>query len=97
MTMTTLSSKNQITLPANVREFLHAKPGDKIIINVEGMHAVLRVLPVRKNKDVSRLSGILKPYYKGPKIDIDKAIGEYLVAQDEKTKSKPAPFRRGRA
>lgn len=88
MTMTTLSSKNQITLPADVREFLHAKPGDKIIINVEGMHAVLRVLPVHKNRDISRLSGLLKGYGQISDAEAKKKVGEYLVAQDEKTKSK---------
>lgn len=88
MTMTTLSSKNQITLPADVRAYLNAKPGDKIMINVEGMHAVLRAIPAGKSKGVAGLSGMLKDYAKGPKMNMDKAIGGYLLAQDEKTKSK---------
>jgi AbrB family looped-hinge helix DNA binding protein len=86
MAMTTLSSKNQITLPTAVREYLHAKPGDKIIINVEGMHAVLRTVPARKRGDASKLAGILKPFYKGPKVDERAAIMAHVVAQDAKTK-----------
>ncbi len=88
MTMTTLSSKNQITLPADVRAYLNAKPGDKIMINVEGMHAVLRAIPSSKNRDVSALSGILKPFYKGPKIDVKAAIMAHVAEQDAKTRTK---------
>jgi AbrB family looped-hinge helix DNA binding protein len=88
MTMTTLSSKNQITLPADVRAYLHAKPGDKIMINVEGMHAVLRAIPSSKDATIDRLSGALKPFYKGPKIDVKAAIMRHVAAQDAKTKTK---------
>jgi AbrB family looped-hinge helix DNA binding protein len=88
MTMTTLSSKNQITLPADVREFLHAKAGDRIMINVEGMHAVLRAVPAGKNRDVSKLSGALAPFYKGPKVDVKAAIMKHVAERNAKTRTK---------
>lgn len=37
-----LSSKSQIVVPAEVRRKLGLKPGDEIIVEVEGDHAVLR-------------------------------------------------------
>ena len=39
---TALSSKSQIVVPAEVRRKLGLKPGDEIIVEVEGDHAVLR-------------------------------------------------------
>ena len=88
MAMTTLSSKNQITLPAEVREFLHAKPGDKIIINMEGMHAVLRAIPMGKPGSSLALAGIFKPYLKGRKIDVKAAIAAHVKARDERSKKR---------
>ena len=38
----TISSKGQITVPAEVRRRLGLRPGDKVRIEVVGEHAVLR-------------------------------------------------------
>jgi AbrB family looped-hinge helix DNA binding protein len=88
MAMTTLSSKNQITLPADVRAYLHAKPGDKIMINMEGMHAVLRAIPMGKPGSSLEATGILKPYLKGKKIDVKAAIIAHVKARDERSKKR---------
>ena len=42
MSTARLSSKSQIVVPAEVRRKLGLKPGDEVIVEVEGDHAVLR-------------------------------------------------------
>ena len=48
----TLSSKNQVTIPKQVREFLHLQPGDrfKFFFQPDGMVAILPKIPVSKLK-----------------------------------------------
>ena len=41
MPITTLTSKGQMTLPRKVREALHLKPSDKLVVLVEKDHAFL--------------------------------------------------------
>lgn len=38
----TLTSKSQITIPAEIRRRLGIGPGDKVILDIEGEYAVLR-------------------------------------------------------
>jgi len=42
MTLGKLSKKGQITVPKEVRDALHAKPGDILIYEVEGNRVLLR-------------------------------------------------------
>ncbi len=50
MPTTTVSSRYQITLPANVRKALGIKPGDQLEVAVEGGQIVLRLKrpPIRE-------------------------------------------------
>lgn len=44
MPITVLKSKGQMTIPREVRNALHLKPSEKVIIVVEGEQAVLKPL-----------------------------------------------------
>ncbi|MEK6397287.1 MAG: AbrB/MazE/SpoVT family DNA-binding domain-containing protein [Terriglobus sp.] len=48
----TLSSKNQATIPKQVREYLHLKPGDKFkfFLQPDGVVVILPRIPTRKLK-----------------------------------------------
>jgi AbrB family looped-hinge helix DNA binding protein len=41
----TLSSKNQIVIPREAREALHAKPGDKLLVVVRGPRVIVLQKP----------------------------------------------------
>lgn len=47
MPVSTLTSKGQMTIPKEVRKALNLKPSEKVIIVVEGDHAVIK--PLRGN------------------------------------------------
>ncbi len=74
MTIATMTSKGQITIPAATRSKLQLAPGSKIdFVENEAGEIVLR--PVVG--DVRRLRGIVK--YAGPAVSVeemDRAIGE---------------------
>jgi len=63
MPTATLSSKSQLVLPAEVRRKLGIRPGDRLIVELEGDHAVIRKAP---RSDVEALatyrSGIWRDY-----------------------------------
>jgi AbrB family looped-hinge helix DNA binding protein len=42
--LATLTSKSQITIPAEIRRRLGIGPGDKVVLEIEGDRAVLRPL-----------------------------------------------------
>jgi antitoxin PrlF len=62
MTLATMTSKGQVTIPKEVREKLRIKPKDKITFSVEGDHAILRAL----HGDIRDLKGLFKGAVKGP-------------------------------
>ena len=74
MTIATMTSKGQITIPAATRSKLQLMPGSKIdFVENEAGEIVLR--PVVG--DIRRLRGVVK--YAGPPVsveDMNKAIGE---------------------
>ena len=85
MSVTTLTSKGQMTLPKDVRDALSLKPGDKLDIVKEGDKYVLRPRNVR----VEDLYGILhRPEDKAmtPE-EMDDALGEALAAEDERIRA----------
>ncbi len=79
MTIATLTSKRQITLPAEACAKLRLVKGSKVDVSVnEAGEMVLRP----KNGDIRRLRGILN--YDGPPVSIeemDEAIGD-AIAED---------------
>jgi antitoxin PrlF len=61
MPTSTLTSKGQITLPKEIREYLHAKPGTQIdFIIQENGEIVMKAV----NRSVRDLKRILAPYVK---------------------------------
>lgn len=46
MATATLSSKSQLVLPAEIRRRLGIHPGDQLIVELEGDHAVIRKAPI---------------------------------------------------
>lgn len=47
MSLATLTSKGQITIPKDIRDKLELKPSDRVIFTIENDHAVLK--PIRGN------------------------------------------------
>ena len=45
MPIATLSAKSQLVLPAEIRRQLDIHPGDRLIVELEGDHAVIRKAP----------------------------------------------------
>lgn len=58
MPTSTVTSKGQTTIPKEIREHLHLKPGDRIefVTDEDG-----RVVVLPATIDVAELAGILKP------------------------------------
>ena len=44
MATATLSSKSQIVVPAEIRRRLHLKPGDRVVLEVDGEQVIMRKL-----------------------------------------------------
>ena len=78
----TLTSKGQTTIPAEVRAALDLKPGDKIRYIVSGNQVYLRV----KNKSAVGLAGILYEPNRPPVSieEMDDLIAEYVAEKDQR-------------
>jgi AbrB family looped-hinge helix DNA binding protein len=88
MPTATLTSKGQVTLPKEVRDFLHVASGDRIEFTLEqGRTVRLR----RSGKSVRELAGMLRRPGMRPVTlaEMDEAIAEYVTEEDER-------IRRGR-
>ena len=73
MTVSILSTKNQVTLPSDLRRALHLKAGDLVAFTMEGRHAVLRTVA---KVDVVALAGMAKGALKGRKMAIKATLAE---------------------
>ena len=86
MSKTTISSKNQITLPARLLREIGLKPGDQLAVEWDGLRLILHPRP----KDwVSYTAGSMPDYYGKTKKDVDAYIrevrgswGTYLDEED---------------
>lgn len=56
MSLSTMTSKGQVTIPADIRKYLHLKPGDKIDFQLEA-NGTARIFPF--SRKVSEVYGIL--------------------------------------
>lgn len=85
----TLTSKGQVTLPAEYRRMVDARPGDRLALVVdEAGNASLR----KADDDLSRLKAIgrrAKSRHSEPRKGSADPIGDFLVADDDR-------IRRGR-
>lgn len=78
---TTLTSKNQMTLPKQVREDLNLKPGDRLVFRkLEGRY----VLEARPRRSALDFAGALHDPERGPlsQEDIKSAGAEAALARD---------------
>jgi len=83
----TVTSKGQVTLPAEYRRSIGALPGDRLslVMNDDG-HAVL----TKDTDDLSAMQRIARgarPNDAAVATGTD-SIGDYLVAEDERTKTR---------
>ena len=74
MSTATLSSKSQIVLPAEVRRRLGLRPGDRLVIDVEDEHAVIRKAPA---SDADALAELRSELWRGYARDLEQARNEW--------------------
>lgn len=72
MPVSILTSKGQMTIPKEVRNALNLKPSEKVIIVVEGNHAVIK--PLRDN--ILDIGGSIKVSDKEKPVDFHKVREE---------------------
>ena len=78
--MSTISSKNQITLPARLLRELGLGAGDRVSIRVDGDRLILRPRP----KDwADYYGGSMRGIYGGTKEEIDEYIRQERASWDE--------------
>ncbi len=72
MSICTITSKNQMTVPADLRAALHLKPGDRIRFSPmdDGTYRV------EKAEGLDALRGILRPATPLSRDDLDRLIAE---------------------
>ncbi|MGV1769790.1 AbrB/MazE/SpoVT family DNA-binding domain-containing protein [Agrobacterium vitis] len=78
----TITSKGQTTIPAEIRDMLGLKPGDKVRYVTQGNRVYLRV----KNGNAMQLAGLLHdPSRPSMSLEeMDAAIGESLAEDDRR-------------
>ncbi|MVA56424.1 AbrB/MazE/SpoVT family DNA-binding domain-containing protein [Agrobacterium vitis] len=78
----TITSKGQTTIPAEIRDMLGLKPGDKVRYVTQGNRVYLRV----KNGNAMQLAGLLHDPSRPPMSleEMDAAIGEALAEDDRR-------------
>lgn len=86
MSLSTLTSKGQITIPKNVREYLSLKKGDKILFKIQKNGLVSIGKPVQS---ILKLKGMLKHLKKDQPLSpkeiqrgIESAVAEKVTSYD---------------
>ncbi len=74
MPTSTLSSKSQIVVPAEVRRKMGIKPGDRLTVEIEGDHIVIRKAP---KTSVEALSEFRSKRWKGFAKELRQARDEW--------------------
>ena len=70
MPTATLSSKSQLVLPAEIRRKLGIHPGDRLVVLLEGDHAVVRKAP---HSDVKALAAYRSEIWRGYADEVQEA------------------------
>lgn len=84
----TLTSKGQFTLPAEIRQALDLRPGDELRFELTD-EKKLTVAP-RRRRSIRELRETLPPLTLGRPLtqaDIDDAITEAMIEQEERVRS----------
>ncbi|HEX7835110.1 MAG TPA: AbrB/MazE/SpoVT family DNA-binding domain-containing protein [Pseudolysinimonas sp.] len=84
MSIATVTSKGQVTIPQDVRERLHIVSGTRVEF-AERADGVVEFIPLTGS--VMDLAGIIT--WSGPPVSIeemDDAIGEYLAEEDRRSR-----------
>lgn len=78
----TITSKGQTTIPAEIRQKLNLKPGDRVRYVVDGEKVYLKV----KNGKLADLAGMLRRTDQPASlpVDTDEAVGRYLAEEDKR-------------
>ncbi len=74
MAISTLSKKSQLVLPAKIRRQLGIEPGDRLALEVEGDHVILRKVP---RSDVEALGQYRSSLWAGLAQELEKARDEW--------------------
>ena len=74
MPTATLSAKSQFVLPAEIRRKLGIRPGDQLVIEVEGDHAMIRKAPL---SDVEALADYRSNIWRGYADELEEARDEW--------------------
>ena len=80
MQVTTVTTKGQFTIPADIRESLGIKPGDKLVS--ERVNGEIRIKPA---PSIFELAGSLKTKKKYNKKKAREEVGKYLAKRYLKT------------
>jgi AbrB family looped-hinge helix DNA binding protein len=85
--LATITSKGQITLPAELRRAWDLKPGDQIAFDPPG-ETSSRIEPRRKRSVFDRLDELKLPSLGRPVIqqDIEDSISEAMAEQEERSR-----------
>lgn len=70
MTTATLSSKSQIAIPIEVRRRLGFKPGDRLVLEIQDDHLVIRKAP---DSDLEALAAFQDLLWQGYADELDRA------------------------
>ncbi len=73
MAISTLSKKSQLVLPAKIRRQLGIEPGDRLELEVEGDHVILRKVP---RSDVEALGQYRSSLWAGLARELETARAE---------------------
>jgi AbrB family looped-hinge helix DNA binding protein len=74
MPTATLSSKSQLVLPAEIRRRLGIHPGDRLVVELEGDHAVIRKAP---HSDVEALAAYRSDVWRDYADEVQEARDEW--------------------
>ena len=87
--LATITSKGQITLPAQHRKAWGLKPGDQIAFDPPGGESV-RIEPRRKRSIFERLDELKLPSLGRPltQKDIDDSVAEAMVEKDRRSRER---------
>lgn len=69
-----LSSKSQLVLPADIRRRLGIRPGDRLVVELEGDHAVIRKAP---HSDVEALAAYRSEVWRDYADEMQEARDEW--------------------